>query len=258
MAQPSTTYPFATADGSTIEPSDSAKLSGFAANDKPPARWHNWLFNGAHQWFEYVKNLPTESDFVDKAFNWTGAHRFLGGLRSDTDIAMIGEALYVDGTAPGGRKPRQTQIPATSFVEEFSSGNWYFMHMPTPPENRGWYKHVQGNAGAIIGEFMIPNDSRLAQVELAVMPGGVTLTMECGFIGNGIIGEFPGSVVYAGTPVTYAVDNVRTILPVYPPNMDYFSSRFYRAYVRIHASAGGVANVFWAKAFWDDPGPRNF
>jgi hypothetical protein len=76
MAKPSTTYPFATDVGATADPGSTRQATGFVAGKKAPSKWFNWLHKGAHDWFEYLDNLHNETEFLNKAYAWTGAHTF--------------------------------------------------------------------------------------------------------------------------------------------------------------------------------------
>lgn len=80
MAKPNNLFAWATAPGSTLEPGTGEKAAGLAAGDKIPARWINWLSNGAHQWFQYLSNLHGEAEFLNKDYPWTGQHAHSGGI----------------------------------------------------------------------------------------------------------------------------------------------------------------------------------
>jgi hypothetical protein len=103
MSKPDDTFQWATAPGATLEPASDEQAAGFATGQRPPARWHNWLFNGAHQWFGYLSNLHGEAEFLNKAYSWTGMHRFSSGYVAN-NWGVQGEVLYVDET--GGLVPK--------------------------------------------------------------------------------------------------------------------------------------------------------
>jgi hypothetical protein len=94
MTKPNNPFAWATTPGSTVEPSPSEKASGFGYGDKVPAPWINWLWNGAHQWFQYLSNLHAENEFLNKAYAWTAAHAF------DGDITLTGPANEIAYTTP--------------------------------------------------------------------------------------------------------------------------------------------------------------
>jgi hypothetical protein len=86
MTKPSNLFTWATTPGSTAEPSPGEKASGFGYGDKVPAPWINWLWNGAHQWFQFLNNLHTEEEFLNKDYSWGGEHSFAGTLTTAQEI----------------------------------------------------------------------------------------------------------------------------------------------------------------------------
>lgn len=109
-SKPSDLYEFATAPGATLAPSADDKASGFANGQQPPARWHNWLFNGAHRWFVYLSRLHEEVQFLNKPYAWTGDHTFA-------------EDVTVAGTIRQGTKFVTKMVPTTSFRFFAGPGN---------------------------------------------------------------------------------------------------------------------------------------
>lgn len=70
MTQPSKLPRWSTDSGTTTEPTEAEKDDGFVAGQKPPAQYHNWLFNTIYQWCDYLKNITSE------VLTWTGAQTF--------------------------------------------------------------------------------------------------------------------------------------------------------------------------------------
>jgi hypothetical protein len=80
MTKPTNLFRWSTNASTTLEPAETDKDKGFAVNDRPPARWLNWLWNGAYQWASYLNNLHGETEFLNKTYAWTGGHTFGGTL----------------------------------------------------------------------------------------------------------------------------------------------------------------------------------
>lgn len=55
MAEKPTTLPqWSTTGGTTLDPGSAKKASGWTVDEKPPARWWNWLLNLIYQWIQYL------------------------------------------------------------------------------------------------------------------------------------------------------------------------------------------------------------
>lgn len=88
MAKPTDLYPWATDPGATVDPGPAREATGFRSGKKPPAKWFNFLFNGAHQWFQYLSNLPNEAAFLGEVFHWTGGQTHAAPVTFNANVHM--------------------------------------------------------------------------------------------------------------------------------------------------------------------------
>lgn len=92
-AKPSTTPRWADVGGAITVPSSGKQNVGWAAGERPPAQFLNWLFNLIYQWILYLR---------DGAF--VGDHSITGALSVSTDLAVtddvtVGGDVDITGTA---------------------------------------------------------------------------------------------------------------------------------------------------------------
>lgn len=98
MAKPGDLYPWATDVGATVDPGPTRKATGFVAGKKPPAKWVNWLENGAYKWRQYLDNLHGETEFLNKIYAWTGLHSFADNVDFN-DPVTLDDTVTLDGAS---------------------------------------------------------------------------------------------------------------------------------------------------------------
>lgn len=133
MAKPTDTYPWAINAGATADPGPSAEGTGFRAGKKPPAKWFNFLLNGAHQWFTYLNNLPNENAFRNAPITWGGPQTWLDSAVFDEDV-NVNAALSVSGNVTGA-----VDIHAARdlVADRYAVASRYYMSPPAA-NNRLW------------------------------------------------------------------------------------------------------------------------
>jgi hypothetical protein len=253
MAKPTSTYPFATAPDATLEPDDGAKLGGFNANDKPPARWHNWLFNGAHKWHEYLKNLHAESEFLDKDYSWTGMARFAKGYIAN-NWGVLDEVLYVDDNGALTPKARPVRLPLTAFRSDNPN-------TPTAPgwqygggsQGEWWISGVNATVSPLVCEFRLPAGVVLKSLRAEV--GTTTPNTVTAIAGISRVTEGAGSDSVAIT--SSSTNNDADGMIQLPVGWGVTMTSDDVVYVRF-TSVTPYIPLYWAKLLVDDIGPRNF
>jgi len=169
MAKPTSLFKWATAPGSTLEPAEELQDGGFANGERPPARWHNWLFNGAHQWFKYLANLHGEPEFLDKKYEWTGAHGFGNSVGAFANVVFGpgSEPLYGDAAGVITPRLRTIRLPLTAFhaEQELEGGvaGWRVSLGQGDPSKSGWIKDVNHDTG-LYGEVVLPTGASVVSV----------------------------------------------------------------------------------------------
>ena len=248
MAKPTTTYPWATGASATLEPDAGSKVSGFVANDKPPARWHNWLFNGAYRWQQYLSNLHNESEFLNKAYVWAGAHGFSSTLRMR---GSSNEIEYADAAGTPTPRARTLMIPMTAFI---GSSQWTFNPISTSGAV-AWSCTATGTPYLSASVFL-PSGALVTKVRYSV---AVTANFSAWW---GVLSSFPGGTEAADNN-SYLLSEYKTVnvagtydcMPA-AGNVPILSggSQFYFAM----SGATAVHAFRWAQIHFTDPGPRNF
>lgn len=193
MAKPSDLGLWATTGGTTLVPSGGEKAAGFASGDKPPARWMNWLWNVAYQWHAYVDNLHNETQFLNKAYDWTAAHTFADDVDIAGDLTLDGasnEVLY---------SAARTLVRRILLTQ--SQGNWVY------DPSDGAIKTSGANEG-----YVLPLDIPVGATLTGVAIGGsqasgsygsaLALTLEVGYWATSTgspnaIGGVAGGAAYA-------------------------------------------------------------
>jgi hypothetical protein len=171
--KPTSTPRWANVGGDIVEPNAGKKDIGWAAGERPPAQYKNWLLNLAWQWFEYL------SDGV-----FTGLARFVDGLHlgdgtpgvrletNNTDeLTIRNEADSADGDIRFGdmaHGPRGLMLPPCAGSPFADSGMTYV--------NEGPLLFVTGT-GAWLIPIPLHVGDRLIDVTVYVVRNGATITM---------------------------------------------------------------------------------
>lgn len=157
MAKPTDTYDWATSVGTTEEPPTDMKAAGFVQGQRPPAKWHNWLWNGASKWHAYTQNLHNEPEFLNRAYAWTGVHLFAAAVQL---FGAQNELEYAD--AGGASAPRLRTV------------------MLEPCGLNGWDPRVQGYGGAQ-SQPSSENPVGWGKIALPVPSGGRIVRVRVGY-----------------------------------------------------------------------------
>lgn len=252
MAKPTNTYDWSTGPGTTEEPPSDMKVAGFSQGQRPPPKWHNWLWNGASKWHAYLSNLHNEPDFLSKNYSWAGQTR------------VASEVLYCNAiTGDAEMRERTVYIPLSAFVPGYDISNnrasWRFYHLDNGTQI---YWDMVSENKALIALMPLPHQSVITSVRAGVSANGVlgsggTLEMTVGLAGDmeGFTGSEHLTSMNWGTPVT--VNGYNGVMTAYPPTHEIDGARHSLA-VRFVGLDGGQCRTYWGKTVFADPGPRNF
>jgi hypothetical protein len=166
MAKPADTYQWASDVGVTADPGSTRKASGFVAGKKAPSKWFNWLHRGAGLWHAYLNNLHNESEFLNKAYAWTGNHTFTKkiALQADDGAHTIDVADSLLWSAP---LARQRVVNLAAGVPDNAGGGshrynqqWEMKGSGSPSFNAGviWVPVTFFGTGDIITAFSFKSD----------------------------------------------------------------------------------------------------
>lgn len=106
-----TTRPTSHSDwgGTQIEPGSGQKNVGFAAGDRPPAQWHNWLFGITDQWLKYL------CDHIDSVVSLSGA----GAVDSSSD--QLARSLALSKEVSAQLSSKDVATPNTAVISAFAA-----------------------------------------------------------------------------------------------------------------------------------------
>lgn len=259
MTKPSETYEFATqTNPPAVSDPASRRASGFVAGQRLPAKWLNFLLNGAGKWHAYLANLHSEPEFLNKEYTWTAWHRFHGGFTMKNGLGLAGaanEVFYTDDNGALTPRARTVAVPLTMFTTTYDNDAlrpaWVYGTSVgnAPPYRHGWYSKL-GELD-LAGTVHVPHGATITSVEADVgvqvlgvggtcamrveaTAGGVHTTFAAAFRSDdGLLrtaAEWPGA----------SVDGATQVLLI----------RFhtYRAVSAVHA----------VRLTFLDPGPRNY
>ena len=249
MAKPTELGEWATNPGQTLEPSAPQKAAGFIEGDKPPARWINWLWNVAHQWHAYTSNLHGEAEFLNKAYAWTGLHRFAQGFIANS-WGVQGEVLYCDADGTVTPKERTIRIPNAAFIPTVEPGasapGWQFSN------SYYWTSNAPVAFPApLVAEVLLPAGVVLKGVRAEVFGADIT-----GYVGRVMVTEGAGSSSLVFTSVGSGSPDGSNMINIPVPSPPTLTSEQV-VQVRFETSSASL-RLYWCKLIVDDPGPRNF
>jgi hypothetical protein len=256
MAKPSNLIRWATGVGTTLEPTEDEKTAGFVALQKPPARWHNWLWNGAYQWFSYLNNLHNETQFLNKTYPWTGAHAFSGSV-GIFSTAVIGgttnELEYADSAGVVTPRSRTVNIPLITGMPYSTTAAELQM------TGSGAMWSVDGSGGTILLPLKLPHGAIVTDI-LGVWrnDGGGATTYGLALIrstpdfasgtvptlstlGSGASGSIASGGTWIGPGAITPTAAVNNALYEYA----------------LQATAGAEGDLAGVRVTYLDPGPRN-
>lgn len=226
MAKPTNLYKWSTADGTTLEPDEAQKAAGFANGEKPPARWHNWLFNGFYRWILYLANLHNEVEFLNKVYHWSEGHIFHSGLHMGETQEMGYEDI----------RSRTVMVPPVGQGDLAVLDQPYRIYLPVP-----------GGATLTRVRMLVQQSAASSQgVTLQVVRQDVRKSSPLGVSNETPIGAASQHSSAAGYEV----------LDSGPFRESVWNSD---AYYVARLSAEGVGRApIWVEITFEDPGPRNF
>lgn len=209
------------------------RSQGFWAGYGVPARYVNKLLAEICDWIPYLRDLPTESGFVDEDFTWGGEHRFaqsigyspfiartvavdlLGGQGANWIITAAVPWLINAAPSIGDPYHKQLMLPNGATVTGFSAGI------------------EQDSAGS-------SDDMKVEIMRYPISGSGYAAASTIAT--GGPDGVYGSETPWVGSVNTFTVDNV--------------SNRYFLRVVPSDAS-GAVVQVRWASLAMNDPGPRN-
>jgi hypothetical protein len=251
MAKPSDTFQWATTLGTTVDPGAARKASGFLYGRLAPPKWFNWLFNGAGQWHAYLNNLHGETEFLNKAYTWTGLHTFSGGVGADPNYGTP-VSRWVD-------MPITLFQLATGWTKQVNYGGSgsTLVYADTA------FNSNSPSAQPLIAEFRLPKDVGLTGVSVLVTQGNASGTERVRVKVWRITDDFVASFVnptatQIGTQVAGASAGLQLLTATFASTVaDSTTERFA---VTVTPSDTAATNSDWVRSWRiqvSEPGPRN-
>lgn len=137
MANPTRPAIFPEWFGTQVQPTHSEAETGFIADFRPPAEWHNWLFGQLYLWvlwLDFISNPGSIGEPVESsAFNFA--------------IPQTDYLCNVSAASFAGTLPLASSVPGQSFLaKNISYGSANVMHMT--PQSADSIEG--GTAGAVL------------------------------------------------------------------------------------------------------------
>ena len=257
MPKPTDIPTWATDAGATQDPGAARQASGFRAGKRLPAKWLNWALSRHGSWFQYLRDLHLEPEFLNKNYPWAGSHRF------SADVGLVGEPVYVNAAGGTQGKERTVHLPLTHLAPADGDRTaWNLWHSAYGDYGkRGWIKTLdKTNSGLLLGEFTVPSGAQITKVSACVscFPAATTVTMKCGYVGTVLFGgDVPPLLGGESSPTTHTGTTSQAIISVTPPAVVFYGY-WMSPFVTFRISDTGGAYIHWVKVTFLDPGPRNY
>jgi len=220
----------------------------------------------------FLRDAHTEPEFLNKVYEWTGAHGFHNslGIFGRAVLGGTSELEYGDDSGTVTPRERIIRVPLSTFcAESINTGDslhptglpgWNIRIGNTLDDtHNGWAKNVNHNTG-LYGEVVLPTGARLVKI-VARVEGTPLFDEDSSIqISTGLVqieGEFlrTRTVEKASGPL-----NGSTLLEVTAeadlPWLNWFDAKHQTLLVRFTGVGAIVMN--WVQVTFLDPGPRNF
>jgi len=261
MPKPSSIPTWATDPGARVDPGPARNATGFLPSKKLPAKWLNWILAQGGEWFQYLRDLHLEPEFLDKLYVWTGGHNFRGpgptAIGVFGDLATSGEVTYCDALGYTTPKLRIVQLPMSGLAAEGVEGTsaWQYARVTTDgAERRRWIK-VSSVAGRLNAEFQLPDGSKIVNVRACVSPASGPTVIRVGRYQTYIFPVGETFALYAAAAeLSVSTESIYEL--VIPDNQASPYAALSNFVVSFETSA--LCQVHWIKVTFLDPGPRNY
>lgn len=220
---------------------------------------------GASDYTEAIKALASAnmSGFTSMEHTWTAAQKFTAGYIAN-HWGVSGEVLYCNpGTGATESRARTIMLPLSSFMSSHDVGS----------DKLAWRSFLSDDGSQVYWDtsvasksllclYHVPHQAVITSVRAGVHAGGIippnTLQMTVGLVSDreGDVGFEQLSATTWGAPVT--VTDYDGVVTAYPPANVIDGARHSLAVRFTATTTGGQFRVYWAKAVFNDPGPRNF
>lgn len=158
-----------------LEPSAGTKAQGFVPGLGFVGRWVNWWANLVYQWCQYLDTLPTESAFLNAAFNWTGTQNFRGTTRIDH---ASNELLYGDGAGATATRSRVIQINVMGGLSGSDAVPSIYARIPEAAGSGYLTFPIDAAPQEALFPLNLPSGSTITRVRAVVTPGVGTGNMD--------------------------------------------------------------------------------
>lgn len=295
MPKPSDIPVWSTDPNTTADPGVTRRATGFVQGKLLPAKWLNWVLNRQGAWFQYLRDLHLEPEFLSKTYPWTGAHGFASsvGLFGQTVLGPAVELLYGNGAGIPTPKYRTVMVPTTWMWSEHVSSdhtNLAWKRNRTRQTSYGGTDTLVSTGGfqcmqtnrRLVAEFPVPTGTRVTACALGMqLPNsGYSVRLEVGTRNNGFLSA--GVVPIADNTAwesffakDFALPQATGLLEYdfavdHGPNIYYEPDRTYSTVQVMVSILSGTGNfdapttltapydLNWMAVRLYDPGPRNF
>lgn len=222
---------------------------------------------GASDYTEAIKTLAGAglANFTSTVHTWTAAQGFTSTVGFFDQVVLGGtsnELVYANTLGVPERRPHTIMLPLSAFMSSHDVATdkpaWRSFLSDTGTQVY-WDTSIANKA--LLCLYHLPHDSVITSVRAGVHAGGViapnTLQMTVGVVSDreGMSSEQESSVTW-GAPVS--VTDFDGVVTAYPPANTIDGARNSLAVRFTATTTGGQFRVYWAKAVFSDPGPRNF
>lgn len=213
--------------GTQVAPSGGEKAAGFAAGDRPPAQWLNYLLGNTDEWIKYLdEQQGAQRRAVDALLDWRnidpGVSKHFNGVASNgTDtIVIVGQTATILVSTDGGIT-FSASTAGSGYVGNFNAVAWDATHslwiavgasseIQTSPDAVTWTRRTTGVstywavAVSPLGRVVVVGDvCKVSSDALAYGTGG-TLTA----VGTHIVYDAAAGLFIMGTSSGTASDCV--------------------------------------------------
>lgn len=203
------------------------------------------------------------ANFTNTPHDWTAPQKFTAGYIAN-HWGVSGEVLYCNPTTGAVEsRARTVMLPLTSFNSSHDVGPdkpaWRFF---LSDDGTQVYWDTATANKALVCLYHLPHQAVITSVRAGVHAGGIiapnSLQMTVGLVTDreGDAGSEHLSSTNWGAPVT--VTDFDGVVTAFPPANAIDGARHSLAIRFAATTTGGQFRVYWAKAVFNDPGPRNF
>lgn len=253
MPKPTTIPTWATDAGARVDPGPARNATGFIPGKKLPAKWLNWVLAQGGDWFQYLRDLHLEPEFLNKDYSWTGVQKLAQGFIANS-WGVQGETRYVSATGVLTPKARTIRVPISAFQAGAggSLAGWVFMSNVIPR----WVSSADSTDDTpLVLEYRPPAGTVLKGLRAGVSPeagGVVNATLGVSYVTEA---SPPESAIVIASQSTSGgqVAGVLSLTLSVPKTLA-SEEAVYVAF----KTTGSFRTVYWVKLLVDDVGPQNF